>query len=489
MEWVAKAVLLGWLPLILLLFLLLPARRAVVAGLVTSWLFLPVYGFDLPLVPNYTKMSATCYAIILGALILDPKSRLLNFKPMWIDIPIVLWCLSPFFTSLSNGIGDDGGFYDGASALVGRTISDALPYLIGRLYFQNPDDAKELCLGFIVGGLVYVPLCLYESKFSPQLHAMVYGMRPFWDFAQAYRWGGWRPSVFLAHGLATGIWMATATAMTIWMWRTRAIERVFGVPIVWAVPVLLITTILCRSTGAILLLMVMLTCMFCVKSLGSKVLLQLLLFGLPLYLIARATGVFDGVAFCEALRTLPLMEHRGASLEFRLVHENAIIAHTAGERPLLGWGGWGRAFDVRVEEYDMMAVSDSLWIIAFGQNGWFGLIAMYSLYLLPPILLLVKMTPAQWSDKRYASVTGLAMVTVIYAADSFLNAMDNPVFVVTIGAVAGMAATLSRKRAVKRPAENKRPWTEPTGQRSRPAPADDLPPRRPGREGPIGGTP
>ena len=440
MYWIAQGVLWAWLPLVMLFFLWMSPRRAVISALIVSWLFLPQLGYSLPLIPDYTKTSATCYAIILGALLLDPKSRVLSFKPLWIDIPMAVWCAVPFITSVNNEL----GLYDGASTMLDRTVQYGMPYLIGRLYFRTPDDAKDFCLGILLGGLAYVPLCLYEVRMSPQLHNMLYGFSPFLDWNMAQRWGGWRPTVFMRHGLAVGVWMAASAALGFWLWRTKAIKDLFGLPM-WVVgPSLILTAILAKSTGAIMLFFGVSAAMFAVRYLNTKALMYALLLGAPLFLLTRVTQIFDGEAFSQWLGTLhPAMDERASSLEYRMVHENYIVGHTA-ERPFFGWGGWGRAFEVYIERYNSRAVPDSMWIRSYGQNGIVGLVSLYAMYLIPPIVLLSKLKTKEWASKQLAPVTGLAMITMIYSLDCLFNTMLNPVFIVATGGVAGMAASLSR---------------------------------------------
>ena len=50
----------GWVPCVLLLFLWLPPRRAVITAFLAGWLFLPAATFQLPGIPDYSKMMATC---------------------------------------------------------------------------------------------------------------------------------------------------------------------------------------------------------------------------------------------------------------------------------------------------------------------------------------------------------------------------------------------------------------------------------------------
>ena len=69
----------GWIPFVLLLFLFLPPRRAVITAFLIAWLFLPMAGFKIPGLPDYTKMSATCVGVLIAALLL---SRLIGFSPI-----------------------------------------------------------------------------------------------------------------------------------------------------------------------------------------------------------------------------------------------------------------------------------------------------------------------------------------------------------------------------------------------------------------------
>ena len=86
-----------------------------------------------------------------------------------------------------------------------------LPYFIGRIYLGNFKWMRELAIAIFIGGLVYVPLCIYEMKFSPILHMQVYGFAQN-SIAQQIRLGGWRPMVFLPHGIAVGLFMSAGIA-------------------------------------------------------------------------------------------------------------------------------------------------------------------------------------------------------------------------------------------------------------------------------------
>src|SRR5688572_13689952 len=169
MGFLVPLTLFGWIPFVLLMFLLLPPRRAVIVSFLIAWLFLPMKGYGIPGLPDYTKMSATTFGVLLGALIFD-TDRLLSFRPRWIDLPIIVFCTSPAISSYLNGL----GIYDGVSEIVRQTIIWGFPYLIGRIYFTDLESMRELAVGLFVGGLIYVPLCWMEVLLSPQLHRWIY---------------------------------------------------------------------------------------------------------------------------------------------------------------------------------------------------------------------------------------------------------------------------------------------------------------------------
>ena len=59
MGFLVPLTLFGWIPFVLALFALLPPRRAVVTAFLAAWLFLPMAGYGVKGLPDYTKMSAT----------------------------------------------------------------------------------------------------------------------------------------------------------------------------------------------------------------------------------------------------------------------------------------------------------------------------------------------------------------------------------------------------------------------------------------------
>jgi len=266
----------GWIPIVLYMYVQFPPRRAVIIGMLGAWLLLPLASYILPGIPIYTKMSAACYGILLATVLYD-FGRLSKYRFSWIDIPMLLWCLSPFPSSLTNNL----GLYDGFSAAFGQTVTWGFPYFVGRIYLNGFSGLRDLALGTFFGGLVYVPLCLYEIRLTASLHTRIYGFGGTGrGFEQAIRYGGYRPSVFMEHGLMVGVWMMTASLVGIVLWRAGVIKTLWNIPVSWLIGLLVITFVLVKSTGAYTLLILGLVAFLIAKWFRTTIVLWLVIAGI-----------------------------------------------------------------------------------------------------------------------------------------------------------------------------------------------------------------
>ena len=439
----------GWPAVLVALFLMVPGRRAVVAGLIVAWLFLPVAEYEFKGIPEYNKMTATSLSLFVATLLFEPN-RVLAFRPKWIDLSIVLLCFCPLASSLSNGL----GIYDGLSESNAQLLRWGLPYFIGRIYFHDYQSMRELTIGVFIGGLAYLPFCWFEMKMSPQLHQIVYGYFQH-GFMQTIRYGGWRPMVFLQHGLMVGMWMATATLAGLAMWQSGMVRQIRGIPMWVFVATLFLTTIMCRSSGAVLLLGVGIVAFLSVRYFRTTLAIGVLAAICVLYVAVRSSGMWDGSQLTEMTRNVFGAE-RAQSVETRFYYEEELAAR-ARQQPVFGWGGWGRS---RI--YDQtgrdITITDSLWIITLGTNGAFGLISVLAVILLPPLLLARKAPVAWWVHPVVAPTAAIAVIVTLWMVDNLLNNMFNPVYVVMIGGLAGMrplsqfdVGIVNDRRIVRRP--------------------------------------
>jgi hypothetical protein len=435
MSIIAPITLFGWIPAILLIFALLPPRRAVLVTFIFAWLFLPMAGYRIPGLPDYTKRSATSLGVLL-AMTLFHSNRLFAFRPRWVDLPMATFCLfCPIVSSLTNGL----GFYDGCASALGYVVTWGVPYLIGRVYFTHLEHLRELAVGIVVGGLVYAPLCAWEMRMSPQLHRMVYGyMQTGWG-EMAY--GGYRPQVFMTCALEVGLWM-TATAITgFWLWASGSVRHLKGYPSGWLVFGLIVTAFLCLVTGAWLILILGIGFWFVVKWSSSHWPTVALILLPVLYMTTRLSGTWSGDHAVNLIR-MGLNARRAESLEFRLRNED-ILGAKALQQPLFGWGGWGRNFVTNASGKAISTV-DGMWMIALGTNGLVGLIAFESALLVPMALLIRRYPVRAWRTPTLAPAAALATLTSLYTIDCMANAMVNPIYYLVLGGVTGTLAALAR---------------------------------------------
>lgn len=435
MNIIADIVMAAWIPAVLLLFAAFPPQRAAIIAFVVGWLFLPFHSYSLPLFPDFTKMSATICGILLGAIIFD-FNRLVSVRFRWLDLPVAVFCAAPFFSSISNGL----GVYDGVSGVIEQTVAWGLPYLIGRLYIADKEGTRQLAIAIFVGGLIYIPFCFFEMRMSPQLHSMVYGMihRPSGSFS--LRLGGYRPSVFLDSGLQLGMWMTVASLVGYWLWRTKALTQLLGVAMTWLAPFLMATTIMCRSTGALLLLFAGIAALEFSRATKTSIALWCLLLVAPLYMVTRITDTWDGSGVTALAAKLD--QDRAHSFQFRLDNEDLLI-DKALQQPVFGWGAWGR--NRVVDDWGRATtITDGRWIIELGQHGLVGMLSLYCAMLLPLVVLLVRVPSAKLLSAEMAPPLALGVIVILYAIDSVPNGMVNPMFALAAGAVAG-CVTSGRK--------------------------------------------
>jgi hypothetical protein len=426
--------LLGWIPVILLIFVLLPPRRAVLLAFIFAWLFLPLAGFRIPGFPDYTKRTATSLGVLLAMAVFH-SNWLFAFRPRWVDLPMAIYCLlCPMVSSLTNGL----GFYDGCSGVVSYLTTWGLPYLIGRVYFTRLEHLHELAVAIVVGGLVYVPLCAWEMRMSPQLHRTVYGFMQGWP---EMSFGGYRPQVFMTCALELALWM-TATATTgFWLWASGSVRHLRGYPFGWLVCALLIITILCRGTGAWILLIVGIMFWFALKYSNSRWPAIALVLVPILYAITRVSGTWSGDHAVNLIR-MSVNERRAESLEFRMRNED-LLAAKAMQQPWFGWGGWGRNFATDASGRVISTV-DGMWIIALGTHGIIGLVAFDSALLVPMVLLIRRYPVRAWRTPTLAPAAVLTTLTNLYTIDCIANAMVNPIYYLVLGGVTGTLAALAR---------------------------------------------
>ncbi len=395
-----------------------------------AWLFLPMASYNLSGLPDITKMSVTCVTVFFATALFDPaRFGLVRFH--WADLAVLLWLAAPIPSAVVSGF----GIYEGVSGLVQQSVAWGLPYFIGRLYFADAASLRELAFAIVVAGIVYVPFVLFEAKMSPQLHKMVYGYFQHY-FGQTKRMGGWRPMVFMQHGLAVALFMGTAALCAFWLWWCGRVRVLFRVPMwVW-VAGLIGVTLLCRSAYAMLLLAFGIGVLFVSQRMNTRALLLLCLGGPLMYIGLRTVGGWDADVLRRAAEVIG--QDRRGSLGLRLESEDALW-HWVRSDLLFGKGRLTDLINAPKEVYGRF-VPDGLWVIALGKYGVVGLLSLFGVLLLPAFAFVLRAPRAFLRMPHVAGAAALVMVLLLYAMDNLLNAMVNPIYLLAAGglAVAGV---------------------------------------------------
>ena len=431
----------GWVIVAIGLFALLPPRRAVLTAYMVAWLFLPQAGIPMPGLPDLDKVTASGMGVLLGVLIFD-AGRLATLRFSWVDIPMAIWFVASVVSAVTNGL----GWYDGLSGVPRDLFTWGIPYFVGRLYFNDLQSLRELAIGIFIGGLVYVPLCLIEVRLSPQLHRILYGFHPA-HFAMAIRFGGYRPMVFMQHGLAVGMWMTSATVIGAWLWMSGSLTRMRSVPMWILVGAMAMTTLLCRSMGALALLVLGMSFLLAARVLRLNLVMALVMLLAPVYMIVRIEGWWTGSELVNFAATIDV--ERAQSLQDRLNEEELLMAR-ASERPIWGWGGWGR-WRIKDEWTGQdLTSSDGMWVIVRGERGNVGLIALTLMVLLPYALFLRRVPARDWARPVFAAPAALAMLLLMWSIDNLFNAMHNPIYIIAAGGLTGLYLAYPRLMAQQR---------------------------------------
>lgn len=419
----------SWIPICLVLFATLPPRRALLAVFLGGWLFLPVYNYDVPGLPDYNKITATAWGALIGVLLFNSQ-RLRNFKLHPLDFPMVIWCLCPFFSSVSN----DLGVWDGLSGVIASVLTWGVPYLLGRVYFRTIQDFRELATAIFISGLIYAPLCLYEWRMSPQLHRMVYGEHQH-EFQQTYRAIGYRPMVFLSHGLVLSMWMMVSTLCGYWLWQRAFLRYIGPVPMWICLSIVTAATLLTQSVNALFLLTVGLVILWAPLKLRITAPLICLMLVAPGYVYVRTLTDTNPMPLVRLVEKT-ISAERARSLQTRFVNEEILLTK-ARERPANGWGRWGRS-RVLNDYGEDISKTDGMWIIALGETGFVGLFALMLVYAMPLLIFWKRYPASSWRLHTTAPVAVIAIVIGLYSIDNLFNSAITPILVMSMGAVANV---------------------------------------------------
>jgi hypothetical protein len=381
-NWFATFALLSWPLASLYLYLTRSLQTATIWTILAAQCLLPVGAFiKIEMIPTFDKTSVPNLCIFFGCL--AARRSLQIFRRFGLtEILIVMYLLGPILTSRNNGdsiiIGDSilpgVGLYDALSAVEFGFIQ-LIPFFVGRQFLGHADSNREIFRALVIAGLVYSIPMLFEIRFSPQLHYWIYGYSPS-EFLQSVRDGGFRPMVFMGHGLIVAIFAMMALVSAVTLWRLR--DPVVKIPNSAIVGYLSIILVLCKSLGALLYGGALAPLVrFASPKIQVRVAVVIACFSL-LYPILRSLDCVPTALMFQVAQAIS--DDRAASLQFRFNNEDQLLKR-AFDKPTFGWGRFGRS-RVYSESGRDESVTDGRWIITIGQYGIFGFVAEFGLLLI-----------------------------------------------------------------------------------------------------------
>lgn len=427
-------------------------EKSVILLFLLPYLFLPVpHAFLTPIkLPLFPPLDKEAVPVFVALAILYLNKVKLAFLPRYGVSALFCFALflAPFMTVFTNsdpltfpnsqipGL----KFTEALSIFVNLLVKIYVPFVIGYSLLGSNKSHEEFIKLIFILGLVYSLFMLYEVRMSPQLHRIVYGYFPH-EWKQQLRAGGFRPVVFLGHGLLVALYACFSTIAAFVLWRNKhELMRGKGLFIVLYFCLVLV---LCKTYSAIIYFMFALAVM--------------LLFGFQMRLrLVSIIGLF--LLFFPLVRgVLPLSDitgffmewnpERAGSLQFRFDNEDLLLAK-ANERPWFGWGTWGRNRIYDPVTGRDVSVTDGDWILTLGTFGWLGYLGVIGLIAYPVILLKRTISAKNISDFSPYTLA-LAVILMIFMVDQIPNASLNHLTYLIAGALLARAKQLSDFRSTK----------------------------------------
>jgi len=440
---VAYLALLLWMPVSLTLFALMRATTAAYAGLLIAALFLPErVAFDAPLIPPLNKYTLSALCALVGVAIKD-RRLLLSAKPgRGTEVLGLIAVIGMLGTAQTNrdvlSVADmtvpGMTTYDAVSAAIQVLLDLVIPFYLGRALFRSKADLRTLLSGLVLAGLAYVPLILIELRLSPQLHTWVYGYFQH-SWAQTLRGDGYRPIVFMAHGLALAMFVLSS-AVAAWSLK-RAKLSTGALPASIGAWILFGTLAALHSLGALVYGLATIPLVWFASAARQARIATLLAALVLAYPLLRSTDTFPTHRLTDW--AAQVSRERAGSLQYRFDHEDGLL-EKARKRPWFGWGLWGRnrVFDKHGRD---VSTTDGAWIIVLGSTGVVGFIAHFGMLVVP--VFVARRQIARVRDRQAkVMLAGLSLVVALSAVDLLPNGAFSHLPVFLAGALIGLAKGL-----------------------------------------------
>ena len=427
----AYFMLLIWPLVALILYKKLPVLDATLWTIVGGYLLLPQgVDIDYPVIPALDKNTIPAISAFFGCrFIANKKVSFLPSASIERNL-MLLFVLGLTITVMRNGdpIEEANRFipgltyYDLFSVILSKYLL-LLPFILGLQLIRTREDQIKVFSVLLVAGLYYSLLALIEIRLSPQLHNWIYGFFPH-TWGQQVRYGGFRPVVFLGHGLWVSIFLTMVLGAAIILSKLKlTITRFSNSHII---VYLIVVLVLSKGFGSMILGAILL---FCLKFLADKVSLKIALLiaiSAMTYPLMSVLGIFPHEPLVELISMVDTRQ--AGSLKFRFDQESWLLDR-AMEKPWFGWGVWGRN---RLID----SVIDGYWIGLMGMYGVVGFMSIFGLMFVSVWKAI--MTFSLISDQmEKALLVGHALMCALVMLDQIPNHSENPLFWLLFGGLIG----------------------------------------------------
>ena len=448
-----------WPLIIYWLYKKLTPKQTIFLAISLATLILPsAYTVDYPLLPPLDRDSLTSLALLVVLAI--KKQKYTVFKSGAWNKFLIGYLFAIVASTLANMDAIEPGGVSIRGTELYDIISDVIlfmlflvPFFLGRSFFNNPLDTEYMYKTLTILALVYGVLMLYELKFGPHLHETAYGYFP-GNFIQQLRGDGFRPVVFVWHGLKLAFWFVIATIAALALFKNKV--DVLKLPSLKVIPglkllsglkliiFLVIVLLLCKTVSATMYLLIAAILMFFFKLKRQLFFSFIMAIMVMIYPVNTTTQY---VKYSDILNFVSSYDgERSASLKTRFDNEERLAAR-AMQRPLFGWAGWGRSHVY--ENGQDITVLDGMWIIVLGKQGIVGFI-FYYLLLIYPLYLARKYYRYIDNSTHQVYFVTLAIILAIGILDSIPNTGMMPVHFLLAGALLGQAEYVKKSISNKK---------------------------------------
>lgn len=442
-----------WIPIAIWGMRRWPPAKATAILYFGGLLLLPEVVFFKPAgLPEFAKLEVIYVWIFIGALLFHRQRLRSGPKSRGVRFFVGLFLVGSVVTIFLNFDGFRVGSrfvtgqapYDAVHAVLIALLSTILPFYLGSVMFRTSKDLRTLLSIMAISAMLYSLLMFVELVLSPQLHRWVYGFHQH-GFNQTIRAGGYRPMVFMAHGLAVALFTSLSVLAAASLHKGKI--RILRFPAAGVTAYLWVVLASTKSVASLLYTSVAAPIILFTRPKAQALVGTVLVCLLLAYPIARANEWIP-VDELKAWAEEEYGHARAHSMMFRLENEELLLER-AMERPWFGWGTYCRACLFEPWSGELSSTRDGEWIIQLGDSGIVGFLGRFGLMLFPLLLLLRRMrfVPRD-SDRRLLS--GLGLMIGFAAFDMVPNADFSGLAFVLSGALLGCLTGILQEAAVMR---------------------------------------